>query len=239
MRATLSRWPRARAGRRRATWGGSRRSPRSRSSTASAILRAPPADRPPALGHEGRRPRTPTVAPWPAPPGDVRRARADLRQVRPAALDAARRRAAGHRPRAPEAAGRRDAVPVRAGRAGRRERARAVDREAVRRVLGAARRRGVDRPGARGRAPERPPRRRQGAASECAAARSRPTCRSSTRRPRSRRNASARSTSSTLAESWTSSPARSARSSTTATRRETRRPSTATSPGTPTSVSPR
>ena len=76
-------------------------------------------------------------------------------------------------------------------------------------------------------------RRRQGAASRCAAAdRSRRRARST--RPRgSRRNACARSTSSTRTSSWTSSRARSGRSSTTGSRRGTRTRSTATSPGHP------
>ena len=88
-------------------------------------------------------------------------------------------------------------------------------------------------------APERPPRRREGAAAERAPSRSRPTSSFSTRRRRSRRSASARSTSSTRAVSSTSSAARSGRSSTTGTRRGTPRPSTATSPATRTSAIPK
>ena len=46
----------------------------------------------------------------PPPARDARRARADVRQVRPAAVDPARRRAAGHRRRAPRPPGRRPSV---------------------------------------------------------------------------------------------------------------------------------
>ena len=52
----------------------------------------------------------------PAPPRDARRARADVRQVRAAALDAPGHRPAGHHHGAPRAPGRRQAVPVRPGR---------------------------------------------------------------------------------------------------------------------------
>ncbi len=72
----------------------------------AARLRLP--DRPPPRGRRRarRRPRTPAAR-------DARRARADVRQVRPAPLDAARRRPAGHHRRAPQAPGRRLAVPDR------------------------------------------------------------------------------------------------------------------------------
>ncbi len=53
----------------------------------------------------------------PAPARDARRARPDVRQVRPAPLDAAGRRAAGHHRRAARAPGRRAPVPVRRSRA--------------------------------------------------------------------------------------------------------------------------
>ena len=100
----------------------------------------------------------------------ARRARPDVRQVRATALDAPRRRAAGHHRRAARASGRRAARAVRRGAPGRRERARARAREALRRVRAAADRGGVDRPGASRRPPERGPRRGQGAAARRAAA---------------------------------------------------------------------
>ena len=101
-----------------------------------------------------------------APARDARRARPDVRQVRPAALDPARRRPAGHRRRAARAAGRREPVPVRAGARGRRKRARPDARAGVHRVRRDADRSRVDRPGAPGGAPERRPGGRQGAAAE-------------------------------------------------------------------------
>ena len=98
---------------------------------------------------------------------------------------------------------------------------------------------GVDRPGAPRGAPERAPRRGQGAAPERAAAdRGRPRAALPGRaaragaRPRARLHRRARSSS-------TSSRARSARSSTTGSRRATPRRSTATSPATRTSRVPR
>ena len=97
--------------------------------------------------------------------------------------------------------------------------ARAPDRAALPRVRRRAARRRVDRAGAPRRAPERPPRRGQGAAARTRRARSRPTSRCSTRPRSSRRSACARSTSSTRASSSTSSRARSGRSSTTGSRR--------------------
>ena len=66
--------------------------------------------------------------------------------------------------------GRRSAVPVRAGRAGRRDRARALARARVPRLRADADRRRVDRAGAPRDAPERQARRGQGAASGRAAA---------------------------------------------------------------------
>ena len=203
------------------------------------LLRAPPPDRPAALGLEGRPRRERPFAPRRAPAGDVRRARPDLRQVRPAALDAAGRRAAGHHRRAAEAPGRRHAVPLRAGRAGRPGRARPPDREAVRRVLRAADRRRLDRPGARRDPSQRQPCRGQGAAAERAQAdrRRHPAAlpggedhEGARARPRFRRRARPRGR---------VRHARSGRSSTTATRRETRRRSAATSPATRTSRSRR
>ena len=79
------------------------------------LLRGAPAQRPPAgpLGGEpARRPRLPTQGVGscarPAPAGGARRARADVREVRAAPLDAPGRRPARHRRRAARAAGRRD-----------------------------------------------------------------------------------------------------------------------------------
>ncbi len=110
-----------------------------------------------------------------APSRAPRRARPDLRQVRPAALDAARRPAAGHHQRAPRPPGRRAPVRVRGGRARHPRRPRPPDRAPVPRVRPRAARGRLDRPGAQGRAPERPHGRGQGPASGCARAdRSRP-----------------------------------------------------------------
>ena len=152
----------------------------------------------------------------PAPARDARRARPDVRQVRPAALDAAGHRPAGHHRRAARAPGRRHAVSVRGGRARRSsEELELPAREALPRVRGDSRSR--RRRSARCTAPCS----RTGGASRsrCSArtrrGRSRPTSRSSTRRRGSRRSASGRSTSSTRASSSTSSRGRSARSSTT------------------------
>ena len=105
-----------------------------------------------------------------APARDARRARADVREVRPAPVHEAGRRAAGHRRRAAKAPGRRQPVPVLPGRAGDRGGAGPADRAALRRVRRAADRRRVHRPGARGRSPQRPPRRREGAAPDSAEA---------------------------------------------------------------------
>ena len=88
----------------------------------------------------------------------------DLRQVRPAALDASGRPPAGHHRRAPRPPGRRAPVPVRGGRARRPRRPRPPDRAPLPRVRPRAARGGVDRPGAPCRAPERPRRRGQGPA---------------------------------------------------------------------------
>src|SRR5207302_1593139 len=97
----------------------------------------------------------------PAPARGARRARADVRQVRPAPLDATRRRAPGHRGRAAWAAGRRAAVPVRAGRAGDRGGAREHARAAVPRFRAGAGRGRLDRSGAPGDPAEWAPRRGQ------------------------------------------------------------------------------
>ena len=96
---------------------------------------------------------------------------------------------------------------LRGGGARHPGRARAADRAALPRVRGDADGGRVDRPGAPRGAPERPPRRRQGAAPERAGARSSPTSRCSTRRRSSPRTASGGSTSSTRAGSSTSSRA--------------------------------
>ena len=184
------------------------------------LPRDPQADRPAALAEAAGNARSRGVADpaRAAPARDARRARADVREVRPAALDAAGHRAAGHHRRAARPPGRRHAVPVRAGRAGRARGARAADREAVHRR--SRRRRSRRRRSARCTA--RRCRTASASPSRCSARtrrdRSRPTSRSSTRRRRSRRSASARSTSSTRASSSTSSPARSGTSSTTARR---------------------
>ena len=102
----------------------------------------------------------------PAPARDARRARADVRQVRPAALHAARRRPAGHRGRAAEPPGRRPPVPLRAGSRRRRGRARTDARAGVRPLRRGADRRRLDRSSAPCGAPERRRGRRQGAAPE-------------------------------------------------------------------------
>ena len=70
----------------------------------------------------------------PAPARDARRARADVRQVRPAALDPAGHRPARHHRRAARPPGRRQAVPVRRRRARDPRGARAADRAALPRV---------------------------------------------------------------------------------------------------------
>ena len=100
------------------------------------------------------------------PARDARRARAHVRQVRPVAVDPARRRAAGHRRRAPRPPGRRASVPVRADPRGDRGRARAHARAGVPPLRRAADRRRVDRPGAPRDAPERRRGRGQSAAPE-------------------------------------------------------------------------
>ena len=172
----------------------------------------------------------------PAPARDARRARADIRQVRPAALDASRRRPAGHRRRAPQPPGRRPPVPLRAGARRGRGRARAHARAGVPPLRRAADRRRLDRPGAPRGAPERRRGRRQGAAPERAAAdRVGPRAalpggaHDQGARPRARLHRRA-------ARSSTSSRASSARSSTTSSRRATPTRSGATSP-TPSSSS--
>ena len=84
------------------------------------LLRAPQADRPAAVD-EPRRPGALGRGRFRARPpsaGDARRARSDVRQVRPAPLDQAGRRPAGHRGRVARPAGRRAAVPVRPGARG-------------------------------------------------------------------------------------------------------------------------
>ena len=106
----------------------------------------------------------------PAPARDARRARPDLRQVRPAALDPPRRRPARHRGRAAEAPGRRPPGPVRGRRARHPRGARAERRAALHRVRPDPDRRRLDRPGAPRHAAERPPRRGQGPAPERAEA---------------------------------------------------------------------
>ena len=147
---------------------------------------------------------------------DARGARADVRQVRPAALDAAGHPPAGHHRRAPRTAGRRAPVHLRGRAADDRGGARAAARAPLRRVRGDADGGGFDRPGAPRAAAERPPRRGQGAAARRAAPdRGRPLAAVPGGRG-SPRTASARSTSSTRTSSSTSSHARSARSSTTA-----------------------
>ena len=125
-----------------------------------------PADRPAARDSRASPPEAIAVAARPAPARDARRARPDLRQVRPAALDAARRRAAGHRGRAAGAPGRRAPLPVRGRRAGDPRGARPLDRAAVHRVRPDPGRRRLDRPGAPRDPSERPARRGQGAAAE-------------------------------------------------------------------------
>ena len=136
------------------------------------LLRAASAHRPACRGRRGssvdRTARR--LGAGPAPAGDARRARPDLRQVRAAALDPARRRPAGHRRRAPRPPGRRPAVPVRAGAR------RVVEAElgltleqAFLRFDEQPDRRRLDRPGAPRDAPERRRGRRQGAAAERAA----------------------------------------------------------------------
>ena len=176
----------------------------------------------------------------PPPARDARRARPDLRQVRPAALDAAGRAPAGHHRRAARPPGRRSPVPATSWprRRSRRSSDQPIERlflEFERDAAGG----GVDRPGAPRGAPERPPGRGQGAAARARRARSRPTSRCSTRPRGSPRSACARSTSSTRTSSSTSSRARSARSSTTGSRAATPRRSGATSPATRTCTIPR
>ena len=134
------------------------------------FLRAPQAHRHPALDREGGARRGGRIGAWTAPARAARRARPDLRQVRTAALDAARRRAAGHRRRAARPAGRRAAVPLRAGAGGRRGGARALARAGVPQLRGDADRRGVDRPGPPCDAAERARGGGQGAAAGRAAA---------------------------------------------------------------------
>ena len=132
------------------------------------LLRAAQAHGHPSLDHAGRGERGigRRLGARPAPAGDARRARADVRQVRAAALDPARCRPAGHRRRAARASGRRLSVPVRTGARGRRGRARPDARAGVHRVRRDADRGRLDRPGASGGPPERRPGRRQGAAPE-------------------------------------------------------------------------
>ena len=133
------------------------------------LLRAPQADGPAPVDvarRPGSRRGRGRLGTRPPPARDARRARADVRQVRPAAVDAARRRAAGHRRRAPRPPGRRPAVPVRADPPGDRGRARADARAGVPPLRRAADRRRLDRPGAPCDAPERRRGRGQGAAPE-------------------------------------------------------------------------
>ena len=100
------------------------------------LLRAAQAHRHPSVDGAGRGGRRGgrRLGARPAPARDARRARPDVRQVRPAALDPARRRPAGHRRRAARAPGRRQPVPVRAGARGGRKRARPDARAGVHRV---------------------------------------------------------------------------------------------------------
>ena len=119
-----------------------------------------------------RQRRHPARRPRPAAAGDARRARADVRQVRPAALDASRPRAARHRRGAAEAPGRRHAVPARRTSSGwSREELGLTRRAGVRRVRAASRspRRRSARCTAR-RCPNGERGRRQGAAARRAAA---------------------------------------------------------------------
>ena len=169
----------------------------------------------------------------------VRGARPDVRQVRAAAVDAARRRPSGHHRGAAPAPGRRAPVPVRGGGAGDRGGARQHDRAALPRLRRGAGGGRVDRAGASRDASEREGRRREGAAARRAAA-------DRVRRPAHVPGGAARegarplrSTSSTRAGSSTSSRGSSGRSSTTGSRAATRRRSTATSPATATSTSRR
>ena len=132
-------------------------------------LRLPDRPAPQQRQHAARRPRPP-------PARDARRARADVRQVRPAPLDAPGRDAAGHHRRAAQAPGRRDADPVRRRAARDRGGARPDDRAGVPRLRRDADRGGVDRPGAPRDAADR----RRRSSSRCSArrrpARSSPTC---------------------------------------------------------------
>ena len=81
-----------------------------RAGRGAARVRLLPAQEPPRRPRARRRQRATRrdrVGSRHAPARDARRARADVRQVRPAPLDATRRRSAGHRRRAPRPPGRR------------------------------------------------------------------------------------------------------------------------------------
>ena len=99
--------------------GASPRSPRPRSSTASAISsrRHRLTDLLPWRARETRSRKGRAVPARAAPARDAGRARGDLRQVRPAALDAARRRPARHRHRAAPSRTTSLPVPIRRRRA--------------------------------------------------------------------------------------------------------------------------
>ncbi len=105
-----------------------------------------------------------------APARDARRARTDVREVRPAPLHAPRRRPARHHHRAALPPGRRAAVSVRGRGARDPRRARPAARAALHRVRGGSARGRLDRPGAPRGASERASRRREGPAAERAAA---------------------------------------------------------------------
>ena len=146
-----------------------------------------PAGRPLARQHELDR-RGRGVDPRPARPPDARRARADLRQVRAAPLDAPRRRPAGHRLRA----ARRSRTTSRRSPSKRRRAchprgARPQRRAALPRVRARARSRPPRSARCTGGPSERPPRRRQGAAAGRARAdRGRPRAHVPGRAPRPR-----------------------------------------------------
>ena len=132
------------------------------------LLRAAQADRHPSVDDAGRGRRGigGGIGAGPAPARDARRARADVRQVRPVALHASGCRPAGHRRGAPQPPGRRPPVPLRAGSRRRRGTARPDAGAGVRPLRRAADCRRVDRSGAPRNASERRRGRRQGAAPE-------------------------------------------------------------------------
>ena len=152
---TRQRWP----SRRRGASAACRRSHRSWCGTASATSSrrtSSPTCCPDGRRRRGSRPReSGVVGARPASARAARRARPDVREVRPAALDAARHRAARHHRRAARAPGRRAPVPVRAGRARDRGGSRQLARAPLPRRSTVAGRRRVDRPGAPRDAPER------------------------------------------------------------------------------------